>query len=81
MGFDTKFQLRFYPARYDGEGFFSIFPVGRFSISMQTCSLEIASKEYTTEENISCGHVGDLTRSISKEEVSSNSTGQASGTE
>ena len=27
-GFPCNFQLNFYPARYDGQGFFSIFPVG-----------------------------------------------------
>lgn len=29
-GFDCQFQIKFYAARYDGEGFFSIFPVGKF---------------------------------------------------
>lgn len=28
IGFKSKFEIKFYPARYDGEGFFSIFPVG-----------------------------------------------------
>ena len=28
-GFKSNFEIRFYPARYDGEGFFSIFPVGK----------------------------------------------------
>ncbi len=39
IGFKSKFEIKFYPARYDGDGFFSIFPVGEHPMpGLQVCT-------------------------------------------
>jgi len=48
-GFTATFHLKFYPARYDDQGFFSIFPVGETlsGIGMEQHRQEVSERVVT----------------------------------